>query len=163
MRGVHQHTGTNLIAVYADDQIYSDTPANYVLDGGVSPSALPGGAVERTYMQGTKHSLMDANGTVTGSGPMPWPEGDTAIANIGPVITAKHTRMANYRDPILQAMIDKDAPFLNDPDRNDLLNQLKGKTPAQIKNYVQTNINTLADVKLLQAKILLLLSNRVTT
>ena len=163
MRGVHQHSVTNLVAVYSDGGIYADTPANYALDGGVPFTALPAGAVERTYMQGTKHELKDAADIITGTGPQPWPEGDAAIAAIGPVLAAKQTRMANYRDPFLQAQIDKDAPFLADPDRMDILNQLRGKTPAQIKTYVQTNINTLTDAKLLLAKILLLLSNRITS
>lgn len=49
--------------------------------------------------------------------------------------------------------------LLADVDRKDIQARLDGATPAQIKAYVDNNVNNLADAKTLLKKILLLLSN----
>jgi hypothetical protein len=46
--------------------------------------------------------------------------------------------------------------FRADTDRQDLVNNIAKKTPAQIKTYVQNNVTDLASAKILMAKILLL-------
>ena len=43
----------------------------------------------------------------------------------------------------------------SDADAADFVNQVHGKTAAQVKNYVQNNVTDLASAKLLLAKILL--------
>lgn len=53
----------------------------------------------------------------------------------------------------------KQKVLTDDADRKDLQTRLNGATPAQIKAYVDNNVNNLADAKTLLKKILLLLAN----
>lgn len=52
----------------------------------------------------------------------------------------------------------RDATFLSDVDRQDLMTRLTTATPAQIKNYVETNVTNLATAKTLLSKIILVLA-----
>lgn len=52
----------------------------------------------------------------------------------------------------------KQKALSDDADRRDLLDRLQSATPAQIKTYVDNNVNNLAEAKALFKKILLILS-----
>ena len=60
--------------------------------------------------------------------------------------------------PEIQAIIDNNKIYLADTDRKDMVNRMKGATPAQIKNYINTNVTDLASAKVVLMKLALILS-----
>ena len=78
---VHQHPD-GLVFVRTPDVTYADTPANVVLDFGITLPALPAGVDDRIYAPGVRHALMNSDTGVVGGGPMPWDVGDALIANV---------------------------------------------------------------------------------
>lgn len=90
MNTVHHHPD-GLIYVRVGKDFYSDTPANFVLDFGLSLPSLPSGAIERIYDQGRRHCIAE-EGNVIAGGEMPWPLGDSVIANFAAAKAAQHAR-----------------------------------------------------------------------
>ena len=56
-----------------------------------------------------------------------------------------------------------DAQFAGDTNRQDIVSKLQGATPAQILNWVNTNVTDLTSAKLVMAKILLLVARTIKT
>lgn len=92
MGELHQHPD-GYVYVRTAGKTYGDTKANFELDAGLTLSALPAGADERVYAQDKRHASM-GGGNIVDGGPMPWPLGDLAIANISALLTAQAARIA---------------------------------------------------------------------
>ena len=89
---VHQHPdGTLYVRTHAG--AYADSLENFAGDYGAPFPVLDAGLSERIYDQGVRHAVINGH-DVVGGGPMPWPEGDTIIANIGRLIAAQEARFA---------------------------------------------------------------------
>lgn len=53
----------NQVSIQLGDESYRDTVENFKLDGGSAPD-LPAGIASRAYIQGKRHTLIDADGDV---------------------------------------------------------------------------------------------------
>src|SRR4051794_17777583 len=78
---VHQHPD-GLVCVRTALGTYIDTPENFAVDFGATLPAMPEGADDHIYTQGKRHAFM-GDGNIVAGGPMPWPDGDRIIAEVG--------------------------------------------------------------------------------
>ena len=95
MKQVQQHPD-GFVYVRVDGQpTYGDTASNFMADFGLTLPALPAGYTERIYDQGARHTLAGSNefGAFVKGGPMPWPIGDQAIANIATGLANQEARI----------------------------------------------------------------------
>ena len=70
---------------------YGEKPEQFASDLCCAAPMLPEGVTERVYEQGEQHILMCGE-RVIAFGPMPWPEGDEAIAALPQLITKQKKR-----------------------------------------------------------------------
>jgi hypothetical protein len=88
------HTPDGRVYVRTDTAAYSDTAADFAADFGVTLPVLPVGVVERIYVPGARHALIDAKGNQVDTGSVSWDIGDAAIAAVGKALAAQAARIA---------------------------------------------------------------------
>lgn len=100
MPQLHYHPD-GLVYVRAAEAEYVDTAEHFILDAttafGAPLPVLPEGAIERLYDNTPgfeRHAIADAKANQIESGPIPWPEGDTAIAALAALLGAQAKRTA---------------------------------------------------------------------
>lgn len=77
------------------DGHYSVTAEEFANLFGVALPPLPEGITHRLYEPEMRHALQKGSDVVDG-GPMPWPEGDDALARADAVMAAKEAKKTAY-------------------------------------------------------------------